>query len=66
MASECGEFSFAYLKELVISSVMHWMQDGETPFVDVILNQANVLRQQMKTDAEDEPSANARPQRRGL
>lgn len=54
VAIECVEYSFAYLKELIISSVMHWMHADEERFADVVLGQAQVLKQQMKTEATDD------------
>ena len=50
LASACDGFSFAYLKELIISSVMVWMHKQTVPFVSVALEQADVLRTQMKTE----------------
>lgn len=41
-------FSFAYLKELVISSVTQWISDG-TPITGVFDEQAAFLARQMKT-----------------
>ncbi len=43
-------FSFAYLKELVISSVMNWMQNSDASFATVMLEQSKVLQSQMKTE----------------
>ncbi len=45
-----SDFSFSYLKELVISSVMQWMQKPDSAtFLSVILDEAANLKQQMKT-----------------
>lgn len=44
-------FSFAYLKELVISSVMKWMHEPASCFSNTMLEQIDILRSQMKTDA---------------
>ena len=63
VASLCEEFSFAYLKELVISSVMHWMQDNDVCFVDVLRDQAKMLQKQMKTEMSEPSPTNARPRR---
>jgi AAA+ superfamily predicted ATPase len=51
-------FSFAYLKELVISSVMSWMRNSNESFVVVLLAQTKILKLQMKTEAtQASPSA---------
>lgn len=47
-------FSFAYLKELVISSLMAWMHVTERPFIEVLEEQANVLGGQMQTEQNDD------------
>lgn len=44
-------FSFAYLKELVISAVMQWMHDSDRNFAEVMIDQADVLKSQMKTES---------------
>jgi AAA+ superfamily predicted ATPase len=43
-------FSFAYLKELVISTVMSWMRHSDRDFAALMLEQATILNQQMRTD----------------
>jgi hypothetical protein len=50
----CTEgFSFAYLKELFLSSMMQWMSAGGLmPMDDVIIERAAVLREQMSSMAE--------------
>jgi AAA+ superfamily predicted ATPase len=57
-ASGTDGFSFAYLKELVISSVMAWMQETSTHFAAVMARQAECLRRQLKTESSNssEPS----------
>ncbi|MEM1225856.1 MAG: ATP-binding protein [Planctomycetota bacterium] len=50
VAADCDEFSFAYIKELVISSVMKWMQGTDHNFVEIARDQAKMLRRQMKTE----------------
>ena len=51
-------FSFAYMKELVISSVMSWMRSNNESFVAVLLAQSKILKLQMKTEAtQANPSA---------
>jgi AAA+ superfamily predicted ATPase len=43
------DFSFAYLKELFLSSMMHWMQTMEAGgMVKTMVSQVAVLREQMK------------------
>ena len=59
MAAATEGYSFAYLKELVISAVMKWMADSAASFLDVLLEQSAVLGKQMKT--EDKPIANGIP-----
>lgn len=44
-------YSFAYLKELVISSVMSWMRNSDQNFAAMMLVQSMILNQQMKTEA---------------
>jgi len=50
IATSTEGFSFAYLKELIISSVMKWMQDPSEDFASTANGQAEILRQQMKTE----------------
>lgn len=47
-------FSFAYLKELVISTVMQWMSDEKLDFGAVMLEQVAVLAKQLKTSEPNE------------
>lgn len=56
-------FSFAYLKELVISSVMKWMHESGASFAGVVQAQAQLLGRQMKTNAEEPEPINGRPVR---
>lgn len=63
IADATGGFSFAYLKELVISSVMKWMQNSDSSFVSVMQSQAIVLGKQMKTEAAEPPSRIGRQRR---
>ena len=73
IASATSGFSFAYLKELIISSVTAWIQDSTADFVTTIADQARVLQRQMKTEsikateatiAKDGRSRRTRPARR--
>ena len=50
IAEETELFSFAYLKELVISAVLQWMQQSDQQFSQVLKDQAAILKKQMKTD----------------
>ncbi|MCA9055682.1 MAG: ATP-binding protein [Planctomycetaceae bacterium] len=52
VAAETDGFSFAYLKELVISAVMKWMHSPATEFTDVLSDQCDLLRRQMTTTSE--------------
>ncbi|MBX2798380.1 MAG: ATP-binding protein [Myxococcales bacterium] len=46
-------FSYAYVKELMLSSLMRWMSDGRTQrLADVAASQVAVLREQMAGAAE--------------
>lgn len=53
IAQACEGFSFAYLKELVISSVMKWMQTNTDSFAAIMLGQAASLGGQMKTETTE-------------
>lgn len=53
-------FSFAYLKELVISAVMKWMQDSAATFATVMVDQAAMLQLQMKTETPEAVGRNGR------
>ena len=47
------DFSFAYLKELFLSSMMHWMaMAGDISMDKIILGQATQLREQIVTSAK--------------
>jgi SpoVK/Ycf46/Vps4 family AAA+-type ATPase len=65
VAAETKDFSFAYLKELVLSSLMAWLSGGQKkPFAEVISSTAAILREQMEAvvpDDEEGPPAKARP-----
>lgn len=45
-------FSFAYLKELIVSSLLRWMHHPETDFAKVLEVQCAELRQQMTSVSE--------------
>lgn len=57
-------FSFAYLKELVISAVMRWMQEPSPGFAVVATEQALSLQRQLKTDLLPQPKQNSRTRSR--
>ena len=49
MVSATEGFSFAYLKELFVASMVQWMSEGRSKSMDqVLLAQTDVLRKQMK------------------
>ncbi|MBX3189665.1 MAG: ATP-binding protein [Labilithrix sp.] len=53
-------FSFAYLKELFLSSMMRWIKTREECAMATVLDsQLQTLREQMKTDASPTPQAAA-------
>ncbi len=59
IASETEGFSFAYLKELALSSMMSWMNGGEKANMDLEMqNQCKILREQMSSE-ESEKSHSA-------
>lgn len=64
VASGTDGFSFAYMKELVISAVMKWMQEPSTSFANVTSGQVAVLQRQMKTEPTESPRQNGRAHRR--
>jgi len=46
-------FSFAYLKELCVSSMMQWITlSGASSMDEVVLYQASLLREQMRSKTE--------------
>lgn len=49
LAGATTDFSFAYLKEMVVSSVLRWMADSAHPFAHVLRQQCDELRAQMTT-----------------
>jgi hypothetical protein len=62
VAQATNAFSFAYLKELCLSAVMAWMnQGGKAPMDEVALAQAELLAAQMRSPAADS-EANATDQ----
>ena len=58
IAEDTEDFSFAYLKELVISTVMKWMHESSANFASLMAEQAKLLRRQMKTENVDPPQRN--------
>ncbi len=50
IAAATESYSFAYLKELVISAVLEWMQESTAPFLKVLQSQLNTLQRQMRSD----------------
>jgi AAA+ superfamily predicted ATPase len=50
VVSETQDFSFAYLKELFVTSMVQWMSSGGSASMDeVLLGQTELLRGQMNT-----------------
>jgi len=57
LGEEAGGFSFAYLKELVLSSMMSWISSGRVaPFAAVIREQIAPLLEQMQLEVEPTPT----------
>lgn len=51
LAHKTDGYSFAYLKELCVSSVVRWFStEQHRPVLDVMVEQASLLRSQMATD----------------
>lgn len=57
------ENSFAYLKELIISTVMRWLQESSGGFAKVAAGQAVSLQRQMRTEVLGSPERNGRARR---
>ncbi|KAJ3175185.1 hypothetical protein HDU87_006420 [Geranomyces variabilis] len=54
-----GGFSYAYMKELMLASIVRWLHgenrdDHRVPFADILREQAEVLRSHVKRDEEAE------------
>lgn len=54
VAQETEGFSYAYLKELFVSSLMRWVGDESMPFGAHLRAQVDALRAQMATEPTDE------------
>ncbi len=50
IAAATESYSFAYLKELVISAVLEWMQEPTSRFLEVLQSQLATLQRQMRSD----------------
>lgn len=60
VVAETAGFSFAYLKELLLSSMMQWIAAPRDNVMDrVMLERAKVLREQMSSVKEEAPKATA-------
>lgn len=57
VAESTAGFSFAYLKELMISSVMKWLENPGSSFAATAVEHVSQLRLQMKTDVDENSSA---------
>jgi AAA+ superfamily predicted ATPase len=55
IAERTDGFSYAYLKELFVSSLMRWVGDESARFGTQLLEQIGSLREQMTTAPEGEP-----------
>ena len=59
IAEETEGYSFAYLKELYVSSVVRWVStDQHRKIVEVMSEQAKSLRSQMATESAEPPAPN--------
>ncbi|MFZ4506617.1 MAG: AAA family ATPase [Fimbriimonas sp.] len=61
VADATDGFSYAYLKELVLSSMMAWIDQPQRPFAEVLVEQVGPLRDQMSFKAP-EPTAEPEPE----
>jgi hypothetical protein len=72
ISEKTTEFSYAYLKELFLSSMMRWIaKDGQSPMEEIMLGQVDTLREQMVSAnalEEQEPPQETPPMgpRRGM
>ncbi len=63
LVERTADFSFAYLKELYLSSMMRWMVDRVPGAMVTVLDaQAAALREQMKTGAQAQVPTTSAPQ----
>lgn len=54
VVEQTAGFSFAYMKELFLSSLMQWVAKSEAGIMDaLIVERARILREQMKTTAKE-------------
>ncbi|KAJ3154477.1 hypothetical protein HDU86_004606 [Geranomyces michiganensis] len=55
-----GGFSFAYMKELMLASIVSWLssngEDDRVPFAKVLMQQAEVLRRHVRREEQEESS----------
>ncbi len=64
IVEQTEEFSFAYLKELFLSSMMQWMSAPESQtMASVVLSRTRVLREQMKRAVKDKKKDRKRKRR---
>jgi hypothetical protein len=57
VAESTDEFSFAYLKELILSSMMNWIKlEGSRTMAELMVEQTDSLRQQMQTPEPEAPN----------
>lgn len=63
LADATDGFSFAYLKELMLSLLMRWVNNQAAVTAELAVEEVRVLRAQMKSDAKDQrkPQASTPP-----
>ena len=52
LATDTKDFSYAYLKELVVSSLLAWLDEPEGKFEDCLVKQQQLLASQMRTPSD--------------
>jgi hypothetical protein len=61
VAGSTDGFSYAYLKELFVSSLMRWVGDESARFGALMAGQVGMLRDQIATEPEQEPGGQGIP-----
>jgi hypothetical protein len=61
VAALTDAFSYAYLKELFVSSLMRWVGDESARFGALLAGQVGMLRDQLAAEPEQEPGAQTMP-----
>ena len=52
LAADTKDFSYAYLKELVVSSLLAWLDEPEEKFENCLVKQQQLLASQMRTPSD--------------